>query len=87
MDEGLREEILRDFPEVDAVLPARLHLLDFRNRLVMMVGLDTAAFLRAQGHSGGDDKSLSRNLARYPQLPRRTPQPVLVSENFAALYG
>jgi putative ABC transport system permease protein len=81
MDESLAAQIRAELPEAEAVLGARIHYLNFRDRLILMVAIDMDAF-------GRDDRRfLSRNLARYPQLrERRRVQPVLASDNFAALY-
>jgi putative ABC transport system permease protein len=65
---------------VEAALPVRLFGLDFRNRIVAMIALDSQAF----SHGGGE-RTLARNLGRYPGI--REPGSVLLSENFSALYG
>ena len=67
-------------PEVEAALPVRLFGLDFRGRIVAMIALDSEAF-----KNGGGERTLARNLGRYPRI--REPGSVLLSENFAALYG
>ena len=79
MDEALAAD-LRAIPGVDAVLPVRLHYLEFRGRIVMLIALDADAFAAAQ-----EKHPLARNLAGHPDLSR--PGAVLVSENFASLYG
>jgi putative ABC transport system permease protein len=71
---------LRARPEVEAALPVRLFGLDFRGRIVAMIVLDSGAF-----KDGGGERTLARNLGRYPGI--REPGTVLLSENFAALYG
>jgi putative ABC transport system permease protein len=71
---------LRARPDVEAALPVRLFGLDFRNRIVAMIVLDSDAFLK-----GGGERTLARNLGRYPRI--REPGTVLLSENFSALYG
>ncbi len=71
---------LRARPDVEAALPVRLYGLDFRGRIVAMIVLDSDAF-----RAGGGDRTLARNLARYPEI--RRPGTVLLSENFAKLYG
>jgi putative ABC transport system permease protein len=79
MDEELGKKIA-GVSGVEAVMGVRFHRIDFRNRMVYVIGLDTRAF---EGTAG--DRPLTRTFARYPQL--REPGKVLVSENFAALYG
>jgi putative ABC transport system permease protein len=79
MPEGLART-LRDRPEVEAALPIRFYPLDFRGRIVLMIVLDSRAF-----KGGGGERTLARNLDRYPRI--REPETVLLSENFAALYG
>lgn len=71
---------LRARPEVEAALPIRFYPLDYRGRIVLMIVLDSQAF-----KEGGGERTLARNLARYPGI--REPGTVLLSENFAALYG
>jgi putative ABC transport system permease protein len=71
---------LRSRPEVEAALPIRFYPLDYRGRIVLMIVLDSQAF-----KEGGGERTLARNLARYPGI--REPGTVLLSENFAALYG
>jgi putative ABC transport system permease protein len=71
---------LRARPDVEAALPVRIYALDFRNRIVVMIALDSGAF-----RQGGGERTLARNLGRYPRI--REPGTVLLSENFAALYG
>jgi putative ABC transport system permease protein len=78
LDARLRRT-LASLDEVDAVVGVRFHLLDFRDRLVFLLAADTDAFGPSQ------DRSLARNLGRYPRL--RQGGTALVSENFAALYG
>ena len=82
MDETLAAQIKTVLPEAEAVLAARIHMLNFRGRIILLVAIDMDAF------SHDDRRFLSRNLARYPQLrERRQVQPILASENFASLYG
>jgi putative ABC transport system permease protein len=71
---------LRARPDVEAALPVRLYALDFRDRIVVMIALDSGAF-----RDGGGERTLARNLGRYPRI--REPGAALLSENFAALYG
>ncbi len=78
MDESLHRELLA-LPGVDAALGIRFHGLPYRDRLVILLALDTQAFASAQ-----QQYSLARNLIRFPRL--REPGTVLVSENFAALW-
>jgi putative ABC transport system permease protein len=69
---------LRSLPGVESVLGIRFHLLDFRDRIVFLLGVDADAFRATPG------RELARNLGRFPRL--REPGTALVSENFAALY-
>jgi putative ABC transport system permease protein len=79
MEERIGRE-LAALPGVEAALAIRFHRLDYRDRIVILIALDTLAFRDAE-----QDRALARNLARYPRL--REPDTALVSENFAALYG
>ncbi|MHB1424484.1 MAG: FtsX-like permease family protein [Gemmataceae bacterium] len=78
MDAHLRDK-LTALPEVEAAVGVRFHLLDFRDRIVFMLAMDTGAFAEGSTHA------LARNLDNYPRL--REGGTALVSENFAALYG
>jgi putative ABC transport system permease protein len=78
MDAHLRDKLMT-LAEVEAAVGVRFHLLDFRDRLVFMLAIDTNAF------SEGSSRALARNLSKYPRL--REGGTALVSENFAALYG
>jgi putative ABC transport system permease protein len=88
----MREEMgdkLKSIPGVEAVLPIRFFEVHYRsprdgeNRVVYLIGLDAKTIVRSQG-----DRPLARSLASYPQLEQlRQRGTVLVSENFAALYG
>ncbi len=78
MDESLGGELLT-LPDVEAVLAIRFHTVAYRNRVVVLVALDTNAFANSEV-----THRLGRNLRRYPQL-RQRPGTCLVSENFAAL--
>jgi len=50
MDEKLGEQLKAAFPdEIEAVLAARIHQLNFRNRIIQLVAVDTAAFPREGG--------------------------------------
>ena len=79
LDESVADE-LRQVPGVAAVLPVRMHFLEFRGRIAMLIALDADAF-----QSVKDKNPLARNLEKYPEL--RRPGTALVSYNFAALYG
>ncbi len=78
MDAHLLDK-LRSLPEVEAAVGVRFHFLDFRERLIIMLAVDTNAF------AADSSRSIARNLGKYPRL--REGGTVLVSENFAALYG
>jgi putative ABC transport system permease protein len=79
MDESVADE-LRTVPGVAAALPVRLHFLEFRHHIAIIIALDADAFAEAR-----QTNALARNLERYPRL--REPGTALVSDNFAALYG
>jgi putative ABC transport system permease protein len=81
MDERLGDE-LRAVPGVKAVLPVALHRLDYRDRIVFLIAVDTLAF--ASNSQGEDEPQLVHHLERFPRL--REGGTALVSENFAALY-
>jgi putative ABC transport system permease protein len=80
------EKKLQKLDGVEAVLPVRLLQIDYdsqrtgQKHIVYLIALDTSAF-----EKGGADRPLARNLARFPRL--REPGTVVVSENFASLYG
>ncbi len=71
MDAHLHDK-LASLPEIDAAVGIRFHLLDFRDRIIFMLALDTHHLEKG-------------SLAAYPRL--REGGTALVSENFAALYG
>jgi putative ABC transport system permease protein len=80
MDERIGRAIAA-YPEVETVLPLRFRRPTFRDRhMVFLTALDAAAYARSAG-SRADLPG--REL--YPLLAE--PGTVLVSENFAALYG
>ncbi|HTU90509.1 MAG TPA: ABC transporter permease [Gemmataceae bacterium] len=78
MDAHLRDKLM-SLPEVEAAVGVRIHVLDFRERIIFMLAVDTNAF------PADSTRSLARNLGKYPRL--REGGTALVSENFAALYG
>jgi putative ABC transport system permease protein len=78
MDAHLRDK-LTSLPEVEAAVGVRFHILDFRERIIFMLAIDTDAF------AADSSRTIARNLDKYPRL--REGGTVLVSENFAALYG
>jgi putative ABC transport system permease protein len=78
MGSRLRRD-LESLPEVEVVIPVRYHQIEYHNRMVFLVSLDTQAF-----RDKAEDRPLARSLARHPRL--RLPGTALVSENFAALY-
>lgn len=71
MDAQLRNKLM-SLPEVEAAVGIRFHLLDFRDRIIFMLAIDTHHL----------EKGF---LAKFPRL--REGGTALVSENFAALYG
>jgi putative ABC transport system permease protein len=77
---------LKTLPEVRAVLPVRTVGLEFRNRIVLLIAIDTEAF----DPPPGDEvlPSFEHGLAQLLRENRelRKPGTALVSENFAALY-
>jgi putative ABC transport system permease protein len=78
MDARLHDKLM-SLPQVEAAVGVRFHLLDYRDRIVFMLAIDTHAF------ADGSTRSLARNLGKYPRL--REGGTALVSENFAALYN
>src|SRR6185436_615831 len=60
----------------------RIHPLHFRGRLILLIAIDTEDFERVGRFMSGK----IHKLRPESQSPGR-PQPVVVSENFAALYG
>jgi putative ABC transport system permease protein len=68
------------FPEVEAVVPLRFRRPIFRDRMVFVTALDAAAYARSAASRADVPGKES-----YPELA--TPGTVIVSENFAALYG
>jgi putative ABC transport system permease protein len=86
MDESLGDQ-LRTLPEVQAVLPGRMHFLEFRKRIVMLIAIDTDVFDPRPGDTlpaKTFDHGLAKKLRDHPEL--RKGGTALVSENFAALY-
>jgi putative ABC transport system permease protein len=78
MDEHLRDK-LTSLPEVEAAVGIRFHILDFRDRIIFMLAIDTNVF---------PDDSPRELVRQFPSFPRlREGGTALVSENFAALYG
>jgi putative ABC transport system permease protein len=71
MDAHLRDKLISQ-PGVEDAVGIRFHLLDFRDRLIFMLAVDTHHLEKG-------------SLARFPRL--REGGTALVSENFAALYG
>ncbi len=78
MDASLHDK-LTSLPQVEAAVGVRFHLLDFRDRIVFMLAVDTHAF------ADSSTRSLARNLSKFPRLHEGGT--ALVSENFASLYG
>ena len=78
MEGNLRDKLL-SLPEVETAVGVRFHILDFRERIIFMLAIDTDSF------AADSTRSIARNLGRYPRL--RDGGTALVSENFAALYG
>jgi putative ABC transport system permease protein len=67
--------------KIGAVVPIRIHQVSYRDRWIMLVAFDAAATFQAISERTGSPGS-----DLYPRLDRE-PGSVLVSENFAALYG
>ena len=78
MEGNLRDKLM-SLPEVETAVGVRFHILDFRERIIFMLAIDTDSF------AADSTRSIARNLGRYPRL--RDGGTALVSENFAALYG
>jgi putative ABC transport system permease protein len=80
------EEKLKKVPGVETVLPVRYLQIDYLNpktglsHIVWLVAVDSRAFAER-----GGDRPLARNLRSHPRM--REKGTVVVSENFAALYG
>jgi putative ABC transport system permease protein len=83
MGEHLGDE-LRQVPGVKAVMPVALHRLDYRDRIVFLIAVDTLAFDGGTSAADEGGPELVHHLGRYPRL--REGGTALVSENFAALY-
>jgi putative ABC transport system permease protein len=87
MHENLGDK-LRELPEVQAVLPVRTHFLEFQNRIIILIAIDTDTFDPRVGESPATSPSFEHGLAQtlreHPEL--RRPGKVLISDNFAALY-
>ncbi len=85
MDEELGDR-LRTLPQVRTVLPVRTSVLEYQNRIVLLIAIDADAF--DEPAAGADlppfKHGLAQTLRDHPQL--RRPGKVMVSENFAALY-
>ncbi len=76
LDESMATKI-RNIDGVRAVLPARLHYLEYRNRIVMMIAVDANTF------AGEED--IPPQARYFPDL--QEPDTALVSTNFEALNG
>lgn len=80
------EQKLRKVEGVEAVLPLRMLQIDYDSKrtkqkhIVFLIALDSTAF-----DKGGGGRPLAKNLAKFPRL--REKGTVVVSENFASLYG
>jgi putative ABC transport system permease protein len=80
LKEDFGKQIEAAFPAVRSALPVRFHQTDFSNTLVFIVALDAQGFYTADKERG-----TVPGLELYPLLSHANN--ILVSENFAALYG
>jgi putative ABC transport system permease protein len=80
LKEDFGKQIEAAFPAVRSALPVRFHQTDFANTLVFIVALDSQGFYAAD-----KERATVPGLELYPLLTQ--PNNILVSENFAALYG
>lgn len=77
---------LREVPGVETILPVRMIQVNYvspkdqKNQILWLVGVDTRAF-----DGTARDRPLARSFDRFPRL--REKGTVVVSENFARLYG
>ncbi len=86
MDEEIGDR-LRQLPEVQAVVPVRTHMLEFRDRFIFLIAIDTDAFDDKLGDSRAQTpitRGLVEMVRAHPEL--RQPGTALISDNFAALY-
>jgi putative ABC transport system permease protein len=74
---------IKGLPDVEAVVGGRVHALHFRGRLILLIAVDTDDWERV------DKRFMSGKMHRLRRDRRALglPPPVVVSENFAALYG
>jgi putative ABC transport system permease protein len=80
LKEDFGKQIEAAFPAVRAALPVRFHQTDFGDKLVFIVALDSQGFYEADKAQG-----TVPGLDLYPRLSQSNN--ILISENFAALYG
>ncbi|HEV2945828.1 MAG TPA: FtsX-like permease family protein [Gemmataceae bacterium] len=80
LKEDFGNQIEAAFPAVKSALPVRFHQTEFRDKLVFIVALDSQGFYQAD-----KDRGTVPGIELYPRL--RQPNNILISENFAALYG
>jgi putative ABC transport system permease protein len=80
--DDLGKQIEAAFPAVEAALPVRYRLVDFRNTIVFIIARDARRFY--QIHKGS---RAIPELELYPPLSDPNANNVLISESFAALHG
>lgn len=79
MNEALGRE-LAALPGVEAALPVRFKLFNFRDKMVFVTALDALEF-----HRMDRERAPVAGIEKYPELT--TAGNVIISENFAALHG
>jgi putative ABC transport system permease protein len=80
LKEDFGQQIEAAFPAVRAALPVRFHQTDFRDKLVFIVAADAQGF-----YDVDKERGTVPGIDLYPLL--RDSNNILISENFAALYG
>jgi putative ABC transport system permease protein len=80
LKEDFGQQIEAAFPAVRAALPVRFHQTDFGDKLVFIVAADAQGF-----YDVDKERGTVPGIDLYPLL--RDSNNILISENFAALYG
>jgi putative ABC transport system permease protein len=80
LKEDFGSQVEAAFPAVKSALPVRFHQTEFGDKLVFIVALDAHGFYQAD-----KDRGTVPGIELYPRLKQQNN--VLISENFAALYG
>lgn len=81
LEEALGQQMQKEVPGVASAIPVRFRRPNYGKSIVVVVAFDTDAYYRVNRH-----RTQIPGLELFPRL-RNEPGSVLISENFAALYG